>query len=96
MTKIVDADLPEVARIYNVAFEIGQGHRATQIVAQRFGVQRSTAWRHLKLARDAGLVRIFEEGHRPGRARFSSGPTWPACVECHQPWPCDSSNEEPA
>lgn len=90
MTKIVPEDLVEVARVYNAAYDIGQGHRAVQIVAQRFGCDRSTAHRHVEKARDAGLLVIFPEGHDPMRVRpLSKGTSWVACSTCRTPWPCD-------
>lgn len=91
MTKIRDEDLAEVARIFNAAISIGQGHRGAQIVAEAFAVDRTTAWRHITSARQAGLI-TGREGHYPRKTRWMSGPdrnsSWMACVECRQPWPC--------
>lgn len=99
MTKIRDEDLPGVADVYRKAFEIGQGHRATTIVAQAFGVQRTTAWRWIDKAVEQGLVQRYDGDHRPLRARWASaseanGGSWVACATCHTPWPCAEMGDQ--
>lgn len=92
MAKIRPEDIAEVARIFNLAVEIGQGHRATQIVAQAFGCNRTTAWRHVTQAREQGLIATSDDTHYPRRVRWTDGSaSWSACVECRHPWPCPSS-----
>lgn len=68
-------------------------HRTSAVLAARFGVSRATVIRRLQAARDRGLLPVLGE-HRPATARWANslamGPSWLACMGCHQPWPCTS------
>lgn len=93
-------DLQYIATIYRQA--VDSGHPPTQAVANTLGIARSSAGRHVALARAAGYLPPADWGkhaaypgpHHPRRVRWLDGSeSWLVCAACRVLWPCGQEQE---